>query len=346
LRPAGVLSSALSTPARKAVVGALVALLLGAGWAALYVNSLLGARPLAGPVSVTIPPAATSRQVAGLLYQRGLVVSPWVFDVYVRVRHVDGSLKPGIYHFTGGCSVPVLARALVAGPPLVAVTVPGGFTVDQIAARLAAKGLVDRADFLRQAAYGRFDFPFLQGVPPGPGRLEGFLYPDTYRVADGENPAGTVIDLMLRRFNEEAQKLDLAQKAAREGLTLRQAVTVASIVEKEARKNDQRSEVAAVIMNRLALGMPIQSDATVAYAAGCTGVPDAADYQNPSPYNTYLHPGLPPGPIASPGKASLLAAVQPAHDHYLYFLAKPDGTLVFSTTLAEQNANRKRYLEH
>jgi len=334
------------TPARRVVGGVLLALLLGLGWAALYVNALLAPRPLSSAVTVTIPVSASSREVAGLLYRQGLITSPWVFDVYARVLHVDGSIKPGLYQFGTAVSLPGLANALVAGPPAVMVTIPGGFSVDQIAVYLAAKGLVNSDDFLHETAYGQFNYSFLAGVPYGPGRLEGFLYPDTYRIAAGNNQPDTIINMMLRRFDQEAAQLDYAQKAKAENLTVRQAVTVASIVEREAQKDDQRPDVAGVIMNRLKLNMPIQSDATVEYAVGGhTADLTPGDFKTPSPYNTYLHTGLPPGPIASPGQSSLLAAVQPAHNHDLYFLGKPDGTLVFSSTLAGQNANKKLYLK-
>jgi len=326
-------------------VGALAALFLLCGWTALYINALLAPRDLAGPVTLSVPRAASSREVAGLLYRQGLVASPWVFDAYARLHHVDGNLKPGSYRFAGSVSLPALTAALVDGPPAVMVTVPGGFTVDQIASLLAAKGLVNEEDFLHAAAYDRFDYPFLSGVPYGPGRLEGFLYPDTYRLAAGEQSPDTIINLMLKRFSQEAARLDYAQKAAAVGLTVRQAVTVASIVEREARQDGQRPAVAAVIENRLKLGMPLQSDATVEYALGGHKAKlSTADFKVASPYNTYLHTGLPPGPIASPGEASLLAAVQPAATHDLYFLARPDGTLVFSATLAGQNANYRLYL--
>ncbi|MDA8336952.1 MAG: endolytic transglycosylase MltG [Peptococcaceae bacterium] len=345
MRPAVSFGSA-ATPARRTALGIVLAILLGLGWAVLYINALFAPRALAGPVSLSIPTAASSREVAGLLYRRGLIASPWVFDVYVRVRRVDESIKPGFYRFGTGLSLPRLTDTLVAGPPSILVTIPGGLTVDQIASYLAARGLVDKAHFLRDAADERFNYGFLKGVPAGPGRLEGFLYPDSYLVADGPNQSDTIINMMLRRFEQEEVKLDYAPKAKAEGLTVRQAVTVASIVEREAQKNDQRAEVAGVIMNRLKLNMPIQSDATVRYALGthAADLPPGA-FKVASPYNTYLHAGLPPGPIASAGEASLLASVQPARTSDLYFLAKPDGTLVFSSTLAGQNANSNRYLK-
>lgn len=335
----------LGTPFSRVAVGVLLAVCLALGWTILYVNALLGPRDLPVPVTVTVPVSASSREVAGLLYQQGLIASPWVFDVYARVFRVDGDLKPGMYRFGKGPSISALTAELVAGPPSVMVTIPGGFTVDQMASYLAAKGLVSKGNFVHEADYGQFNYSFLVGVPYGPGRLEGFLYPNTYSVTPGSNVSATIINMMLRQFEEETTKLDYAQKAKAQGLTVRQAVTVASIVEREATKNDQRAAVAGVIMNRLRLGMPIQSDATVEYALG-GDIADLtpADFRTDSPYNTYLHKGLPPGPIASPGEASLLASIHPDKSNYLYFLGEPDGTLVFSSTLAGQNANKKLYL--
>lgn len=295
---------------------------------------------------VDIPVGATAGQVGKILKQNSLVRSSLGFTLYCRWKGLDGQIKAGEYLLSNGLSTPDILRELVDGRLAVQTfTVPEGFTSAQIADLLASMGLADRERFFEAAAGGDFPYSFLRDLPKDRRRLEGYLFPDTYQVARGSSEA-SIIDMMLRRFEKEMNDLDYHTRAGRLGLTLHQAVTVASMVEREAVLEEERPIIAGVIYNRMAMSMPLQIDATVQYAIG-TVKPKIyyKDLEIDSPYNTYKNEGLPPGPIAMPGRSSLLAAVNPARTDYLYYVAKPDGSHAFARTLDEHNANKERYLQ-
>jgi len=313
--------------------------------AALAVGLLSPAgAPGAPQISITVTPNATARGIGELLEKEGLVRSGEVFGWYTRLRGVDGRLQAGEYVLHPGLSVPALTAVLTEGRfTFYRVTIPEGATLAEIAGYLAAAGLVSREEFFREVAEGAFPYDFLAGLPPGPRRLEGYLFPDTYYFTRRDG-AHAIIDAMLRRFALEVESLDLKARAARRGLDLHRVLTVASMVEKEARVAEERPLIAGVIYNRLARGMPLQIDATVIYALGVNrGRVDYRDLEVVSPYNTYRVTGLPPGPIGAPGRASLLAAVAPAETPYLYYVARPDGTHAFAATLEEHNRYKRRY---
>lgn len=295
--------------------------------------------------TVTIPREASSATIGRILYAQGLVHSAPFFNFYVRINGVDDQLKAGSYTFNTPQSLPEIVEQLIKGPTDNRVfTIPEGFTLVQMADLLQRQGLVSRDDFLTAVAGGQFDYPFLKKLPAGPNRLEGYLFPDTYQVGSNTS-AHEIINLMLSRFNEKLKELDYSSRANAAGLTVRQAVIIASMVEREAKVDRERPIIAGVILNRLRLGMPLQVDATVQYALNSQRAKlYYKDLEVESPYNTYRFVGLPPGPIACPGEASLLAAVQPVHTNYLYYVAKPDGTHAFATTLAEHNTNKRKYL--
>ncbi len=293
---------------------------------------------------VTIPPSASAREVGVILSRAGLVRSPALFGLYARIRGLDSQIKAGQYRLSKGLSTPVILSELISGRLAVQVfTIPEGFTTEQIADLLAWKELVERDVFLWAVAGGDFSYPFLKDLPAGQRRFEGYLFPDTYEVRRGVSEE-ELIRLMLERFEKEIAHLDYISLAHRSGLSLHQAVTVASMVEREAQVDEERPLIAGVIFNRLKNSMPLQIDATVQYALGAQKQKIyTKDLRVKSPYNTYLIKGLPPGPIAMPGRASLLAAVSPARIDYLYYVARPDGTHAFAKTLAEHNANKKKY---
>ncbi|MDD4239695.1 MAG: endolytic transglycosylase MltG, partial [Desulfotomaculaceae bacterium] len=179
--------------------------------------------------------------------------------------------------------------------------------------------------------------------PEGEKRLEGYLFPDTYSFNIGESES-IIVETMLKRFDREMAELGFEALAEENGISLHQAVTIASLVEREAKADEERPLIAGVIYNRLNISMPLQIDATIQYALG-ENKPEIyyKDLEVDSPYNTYRNYGLPPGPIAMPGRASLLAAVNPADTDYLYYVAKPDGSHAFATTLAQHNVNKEMY---
>jgi len=300
----------------------------------------------AGDIVVTIPLQASAGQVGKILQQNKLVRSSLAFSIYARWKGKDGQIKAGEYRLNNGLSTPEILFELVDGRTTVQTfTVPEGFTTAQIADLLISKGLINRERFYWAVANENYSYSFIQGLPKNERRLEGYLFPDTYQVTRGISES-SIIELMLNRFEKEMDKLDYAALAQGAGLTLHEAVTIASLVEREAKIEEEKPLIAGVIHNRLSSSMLLQVDATVQYALG-TYKPKIyyKDLEVDSPYNTYRVSGLPPGPIAVPGESSLLAAVRPVVTGDYYYVAKPDGSHAFARTLAEHNANKERYLQ-
>lgn len=295
---------------------------------------------------VVIPSGSGAFGVGQALARGGLVRSAAYFDTVAFLSGASTRLEAGTYLLGPGMSPSAIVQKLVAGDTAtVRVTVVPGTTVTEVAATLARAHLFSAGSFL---AYARTAKP-----PPGfaepPGvrdPLEGFLYPDTYKIPLGSTPA-QVVALMETAF-EAAFPASDQKLAVREGLSPLEVLTLASIVEREARFASERPTIAGVFMNRLHDHMPLQSDATVLYAARVVpGAPlTAKDLAVKSAYNTYRVRGLPPGPIANPGSASITAALHPAHVPYLFFYGLPDGRHVFSRTYAGQLRAEARYGPH
>jgi len=287
----------------------------------------------AAPRVIEIPEGATVRQVADLLQSNGLIRNAFFFRILAEYRGLSGKVRAGEYELSPAMSPSSILNHLVNGPILThPFTIPEGLTVRQIAETLAAKGIVDRDEFLAAARD-----PGVQVKEP----LEGYLFPDTYRVRKGTSE-GDIVQLMVSRFREVFDE-GLRRRAEELGMTVHQVVTLASIIEKEAVVEYERPLISGVFHNRLKMGMKLDADPTVRYALDkFQGPVTFRDTKSPSPYNTYMQPGLPPGPIACPGLASIRAALYPAEVKYLYFVAKNDGTHYFSTTLRDHiNAVRK-----
>lgn len=296
-------------------------------------------------IVITIPPQASAGQAGQILQQNEIIRSSLAFRLLARWQGRDGQIKAGEYRLNNGLSTPEILSELVDGRATVqAFTIPEGFTTAQIADLLESKGLINRERFYRCVAGEDYYYPFLQGLPKDEKRLEGYLFPDTYHVTKGISESA-IIELMLDRFAKEIEALDYQTLARETGLSLHQAVTIASLVEREAKIETEKQIIAGVIHNRLSCSMLLQVDATVQYAlGGHKPVIYYEDLEVDSPYNTYRTLGLPPGPIAMPGRTSLLAAVQPVMTGDFYYVAKPDGSHAFAKTLAEHNANKERYL--
>jgi len=306
--------------------------------ALLGLSAGCAAPPPSADVEVRVPPGASAREIGTLLEEAGLVRFPVLFSWTARVRGAAGSLKAGHYRFAPDASWFEMLDAMQSGAVLtVPLTVPEGFTARQIADRVAAFSGVDPArvrELVDDSA-----FASALGVP-GP-TLEGYLFPDTYRFAEGLPPE-EVLRAMVDRYRAWWTP-DRKARLEADALTERELVTLASIVEKEARVAPERPIIAGVYRNRLERGMLLQADPTVQYALGepkerllYRDIDAVADH----PYNTYTQPGLPPGPIASPGGASLEAALEPADVPYLFFVARPDGSHEFTRT-AREHVNAK-----
>ncbi|KNZ70200.1 aminodeoxychorismate lyase [Thermincola ferriacetica] len=327
----------------------LLALFLGLTAGVGYNQYVNGLKPVASDhgaeIKLTVPTGATTGQIADLLKEKGLIKNSFIFRVYARLHRFDGKLKAGNYTLNTSMSLPQIMSKITGGSvEYITFTIPEGFNTRQIADRLAAKNLINKEVFFDLVANGDFDYDFLNGLPNNEKRLEGYLFPDTYKVT-ATTTEREIIDMMLARFAREATP-EFRQKAQKLGLTLHQAVTLASIVEREAKVDKERPKVAAVFLNRMKKGWKLESCATVQYALG---QPKARllnkDLQIDSPYNTYKYSGLPPTPIASPGRASLQAAVNPANVDYLFFVVSQDGRHVFSRTLAEHNRAKAKYIK-
>jgi UPF0755 protein len=266
-----------------------------------------------------------------------VIGSTLAFEIYVRTHGLADRLEAGHYSIPGGSSmVSALALLTHALGTQVKVTIPEGFTQKQVAALFEQKGLFTAAAFQEAAGKSRYPQAFLAGRTPGYG-LEGYLFPDTYFFDPKVKPEAA-INVLLDNFAAKVPAA-LRTRAADQHITFSQAMVLASIIEREAAFDKDRPYVAAVFYNRIAQALPLQSDATVAYAKGqSTTVITEADKALDSPFNTYLHTGLPPAPISNPGLASIRAALMPASGFtYLYFLTDPSGHAHFSSSLDQHN---------
>jgi len=293
-------------------------------------------------VVIDFPVGTPLSALYDLLEQRGVVRSSFRFRLYARLKGEARHIKAGEYEFSTALRPDAVLSKLVRGEVLLhQVTFPEGVTNQDTAALLAAQGLADADQVLAVAA----DADFAKDLGVSAPRLEGYLFPDTYRFAR-HLPVTTILRTMVGRFHQYfgAAQEDQARKL---GLTRDQVVILASVVEKETGSAPERPLIAGVFLNRLRRGIPLQSDPTVIY-----GIPDfdgnltRAHLITDTPYNTYTRRGLPAGPICNPGAAALDAVLSPAATSYLYFVGKGDGTHHFSATLAEHNAAVARYQLH
>ncbi|MHB1224890.1 MAG: endolytic transglycosylase MltG [Gemmatimonadaceae bacterium] len=300
---------------------------------ALAVATVLGCGDPAprAAVRVVVPSGATFRTAADSLVRAGVIRSSRLFGLYAKLAGRDRALKPGTYIIEPGRSWAGLLDDLTAGKGLVAtVTIPEGWSLTEIVPLLAARLEVPPDSVA--AAVRDSTLRATLGVPTP--TLEGYLFPETYTFSPGTG-ARAAVGEMVREF-ERRWRPEWTARLDSLGMTRHAAVTLASIVEKEARVADERPVIAAVYSNRLRVGMLLQADPTVQYALG--EHVERVLYKHletDSPYNTYRYPGLPPGPIASPGAASIEAAVHPAEVPYLYFVARADGRHEFRVTFAE-----------
>ena len=291
---------------------------------------------------VEIPRGAGSVAIARQLADAGVIRDVHSFRLALWLSGKGRHLQAGEYRFDHALSAREVADKIARGEIYVRpITFPEGLTIKQMAALYESKGFGPAQDFVNAAK----NASLIAAVDPDAKDLEGYLFPDTYNLKRKE-AAGQLVPKMVTAFMK-ALTPELLEKADQRGLTLRQLVTLASIVEKETGNKDERPLVAAVYANRLKIGMLLQCDPTVIYALDRAGKYDGnltrANLQYDSPYNTYRYSGLPPGPIASPGRASIEAAANPAPVDYLYFVSKNDGTHAFANTLDEHNRNVQKY---
>jgi len=328
--------------ARRAlrVAAAVLVLAITAAGAWFYAAAFADRSAPRGATMVVVPSGATGRETAALLAARHVIGSALAFEILARFEGKAGAVRAGEFRFLPHQSVAEILRDVTGGSQEVAVwvTFPEGLTAKEMARTLAARGLGSEAAFAAEFLHRSLE---VDGTRTR--SLEGFLFPDTYLFSLGVTPRA-VADAMSGEFLRKLPP-DARARAARLGLNVAQVVTLASLVEREAKADDERALIAGVYYNRLRLHMPLQVDATIEYTfSHHNEVITYADLARDSPYNTYLRLGLPPTPIANPGAASLAAAFFPRASQYLYYVAMGNGRHAFSRTLDEHDANVARYL--
>ena len=303
-------------------------------------------------VSVEVAAGESAGDISRRLEETGVIESARLFRILVALMGVENEMVAGRYGFDRGMpTLQVIGRLRLGITMPLTVTVPEGLRSEEVALLMEREGIVKAEDFRRALASETYDFAFLAERPPGAG-LEGYLFPATYGFSRGVT-AEEVVRRMLAAFDAQVTP-ELRQAIQGSGLTLHEAVTLASIVEREAVRPEERPLIAGVFLNRLRLGMSLGADPTVQYALASDPASverfgfwkqglTTEDLQVDSAYNTYVNGGLPPGPIANPGLASLEAVAHPAQTSYLYFVARQDGSHVFAETLEEHLRNVEEY---
>jgi UPF0755 protein len=328
----------------RALIRLLLVAVVVAAIAAVGVRSLN--QPYQGyaepEIFVDVPHGLGVSAIGHRLVESGVIKSDWAFRLAVWRRGAARTLKAGEYRFTGELRATEVVDRLVEGSVFLRpVTFPEGLTIAEMAAVFESAGLGTKAMFTAAAQRGSL----VHEIDGTADDLEGYLFPETYNLPRDAG-AEMLVEKMSARFLAvfDAKLRDAARAR---GLTARQVVTIASLIEKETSRADERPLVSAVYQNRMRIGMGMQCDPTVIFAlqrAGrWNGNLTRENLQFDSPYNTYRYSGLPPGPIAAPGRASLEAAVAPAAVPYLYFVSRNDGSHVFATTLDEHNRNVQQH---
>jgi UPF0755 protein len=341
----------------KKLVALAVALLVigvaawqGYGWWNQAVN-----QPVASssqPVLVHVTQGESADAIAAQLYGRGLIRSEQAFTLYVRYTGARARFQAGDFPLNRNMSMAEIVTRLTSGVPAqLTLTLREGDTLQQMAQAIQGAGLGAAQDYLSAARPSGWlaQYDFLQGLPaPAPANLEGFLFPDTYRLSRSEGPPG-LVKRQLERFGQvvtPAMRAQMTQAApGRPAENLWDVLILASIVEREVNKDPDRAVVCGIFYNRLAAGITLGSDVTVLYGLGqTTGQLTDAQLADPAnPYNTRVHRGLPPGPISNPGLASIQACVSPQPSPYYYFFVDKGGTTRYAKTLAESNQQQVQY---
>lgn len=302
------------------------------------------------PISISIPTGSTLDDISTKLADNGLIRNKNIFKIYIRVTNKQDDLKAGMYTFTTAMNIPAIAQKIIEGKSdTTVITIKEGLDLNRISLALQDTGLFTAQEFLDEIK-NNFDYykelyPFLASVPADREyKLEGYLFGDTYEVYMNATPRDVIIK-MLDRFNE-VFKAEYYDRCKTMGITVDQAVIMASLVEREGILDSELPTIAGVFYNRLEDGMLLQSCATLQYIYKDYQFSfTSAQMKVESPYNTYIHKGLPAGPIANFRETALVAALYPEENSYYYFCTKNDGTgaSAFAKTLAEHNANIKKY---
>lgn len=291
------------------------------------------------------------KEISAHLTEKQLIRSDFVFRTYVWLLQSEEKMKAGEYVFKKTQSSRDIAMDFIRGEKIInerSIKIIEGWTNKEIAEYLEKEGVVSAGDFLKLAEtpdtrdfLPNETYDFLQGKPKNAG-LEGYLFPDTYRIFK-KTQAEDIIKKMLNNFDKKIIP-ELRTEIQRQGKTLYEVLTLASIVEEEGQTTEDRKKIAGIFWNRLEIGKPLESDATINYVTGKkTTIPNGNDLATESFYNTYKYSGLPPGPISNPGLESILATIYPDTTDNLYFLNTPDGAVIFNTTYEAHLKSRAEY---
>lgn len=306
-------------------------------------------------VDIVIPSGASTSQIAKILEENGLVSNADLFTIKVKFSEYDGTFKKGSYSLDTSMTDEEIMEILKKGTLAqndITFTIPEGYTILKIADKLEKEGIVTAQEFIDAANNGDYDYDFIKDLPGRASRLEGYLFPDTYYFRTGVT-AEEIVSKLLARF-DEIYTDTYASAANSKNYTMDQVMTMASIVEKEAKLQKEQAIIAGVINNRLEIGMALQMDSTVNYAFELRdGVNSGRDEQQvlltdleiESDYNTYANAGLPIGPICNPGKNAIEAVLFPEHHKYIYFVLKDaaTGEHEFSETYEQHLAAKRKY---
>ena len=286
---------------------------------------------------ITVENGMTAADIANMLHKEKLIKRPESFRLEARFMGLEGKLQAGKYEIEAGKSnseiIDILARGQVK---TVSFTVPEGYTVDKIAAKLAAEGLGDAGKF-KEAARNYTPYKYMETNNPNViYKAEGFIFPSTYQFNDSMTEKD-MLAMMVKEFNTQINHEKIGDAAEKADMQLRDIVTIASMVELEAVYKEEQPRIAGVFLRRLQIYMPIQSDTTIQYILGGEQKEEITftDTEIQNPYNTYINSGLPPGPIGSPGMDAIKAVLNPEKTDYLYFVAEKDGHHRFTRTYEE-----------
>lgn len=283
------------------------------------------------PETVMVEEGDTLASVADKLEEAGVIGSPTLFKLRARIRGEGTQIKPGEYQFEPGEGGDEILKKLSAGDSIsnFTITIPEGLTLSQTAQAVAEQSDIPAEEF--EAAARKTDYGYAFLGDPAIQTTEGFLFPQSYGF-EKDTDASRIVDRLLEQYRVETRDLDLTEAKDRIDLTEYELITVASLIEKEAATPEERPLIASVIYNRIRAGMPLQIDATIQYALGKPKEElTLSDLEVDSPYNTYANSGLPPGPIASPGREAIKAALEPAKTDYLYYVLEADSKEHFFT---------------
>jgi len=292
------------------------------------------------PVSVEITPGMTLNNISNLLKDRNLIGNSLSFQLLAYLQKKQGQIQVGEFELSPSMTPKDILGIVTSGKTILhAVTIPEGYRITEIAALLEKRGLANAEKFILQTQ----DQELIRSAGISANSLEGYLFPETYHFSKN-TPERKIIQSMLNTYQEKIKKYQLPKQAQSVNLSFHEIVTLASLIEKETGLNEERKLISSVFHNRLKKNMRLQTDPTVIYAMiNFDGNIRKKDLNIDSPYNTYKYRGLPPGPIASPGLKSIIAALEPSDSDYLYFVSRKDGSHQFSSNLLDHNRAVQKY---